>query len=161
MTRVPYSQSIDENQNGAQVQTDANADGDTQRRKGCGCFAWGCLGIVLFVVAVLAAIPLVINPPGSGRDARKSEGEELMSYARNKIRAYYAKTETAPSTFSEANVPANDFSSEYYRVLDKIERLPDGRAVITAVPVDDPDRPTGRMFFRWESGQSRIEWSDD
>lgn len=97
MSRVPYSQTPDDEADlhDAPVQTNAYADGEgeTPRRKGGPSYlSWGCLGVVLFVLAVLAAIPLVINPPGSGRDARKSEGEELMSYARNKIRAYYAKT---------------------------------------------------------------------
>lgn len=164
MTRVPYRPNNDrdaaENADTQQQPYghDAPSEGNP-RREICLLVGCGCGGPVLLFVLFLVAVPLIT----SGRpNAPRYEGEELMNSCHYKARFYASSPaiQFRPSSLTEVGATDEMRTGEHYRVLDRIEHLPDGRAAIFVVPVDDPDRPNGKMIFHWDSGQSEIIWED-
>lgn len=125
-----------------------------QNRKG---FTLIELLIVVVIVGILAlaAIPLITS---NTRDARRSEGEQMMGSMKSQARVAYSKTGAAPATLTVCGVAAAERTGKYYTVADAIAAGQGGYAArVTANPVTASDG-VGNLDFNWSGGDGAFTW---
>jgi prepilin-type N-terminal cleavage/methylation domain-containing protein len=113
--------------------------------------------IVVIIVGILslAAIPLVTS---NTRDARRSEGEQMLGASRDFCRTEYAKTgNTADVSIAfTAQVATGDWTGEYFNVT----TFNPASAVYDAnVQTNATADGQGTLDFAWDSGQSQFTWA--
>ncbi|MBZ0135512.1 MAG: hypothetical protein K8I27_03935 [Planctomycetes bacterium] len=136
---------------GDSISVHAVADGD----------AWQVVDLELKLGADLALKlsdqDMISAPATATRDARRSEGEQLMGAARDWSRVEYAKTGTAPTKLTRAG----DFEGKYFKVRETVYKKPDmERGAIVAEPVEDEALGYGALYFNYAEGGGDIEWYD-
>jgi len=122
----------------------------------------GCGGLFVVMVLALAAIPLIVV---NTSDARRAEGESMMTSARNMARIYWMKERQAPSTLTGsperggAGVDADFLVGMYYTVDDRVVSISRDQGQITCSPTarnHNPER--GEHTFDWNTGQGTFDW---
>jgi len=95
---------------------------------------------------------------GNTRDARRAEGEQLLSSARDWSRVQYSKTGEAPKTIS-ATQDLKSFEGTYFRVRDTIYKKPDAeRGGLVVEPIENIEDGWGALYFDYASGKSDFKW---
>lgn len=134
-----------------------------QNRKG---FTLIELLIVVVIVGILAlaAIPLITS---NTRDARRSEGEQMMGSMKGQARVAYAKRGIAPKTLTGAvesdgsGVNAAELVGQYWNVTNNITNtgnLPTDTGTI-AVTSKGTDK-AGNHTFQWGGGSGSFSWDN-
>jgi prepilin-type N-terminal cleavage/methylation domain-containing protein len=115
--------------------------------------------IVVIIVGILslAAIPLVTT---NTRDARRSEGEQMLGGARDFCRTQYAKTGDATSVGAAftAEIATGSFTGEYFNVVTYNSASGVG-GMDANVQTNASADGTGTLDFAWESGVSQFTWT--
>lgn len=129
------------------------------RRKG---FTLIELLIVVVIVGILAlaAIPLITS---NTRDARRSEGEQMLGSMKGQARVGFAKLGYKPSTLTGqysangCNVNSTELSGQYFTITDTINGT-NTAGSLTATP-DTSSDGTCLHAFNWGGGDGSFSWS--
>lgn len=114
-------------------------------------------GVFLFLfisILALAAIPLITT---NTHDARRAEGEQLMSSAMNQARVQYARTAEPALTLTECGMSSVERRGKYFIVDDPIGNSGD-YGVITCQPTRTDSDGRGRLTFSWTRGDTQVSW---
>lgn len=127
------------------------------RRKG---FTLIELLIVVVIVGILAlaAIPLITS---NTRDARRSEGEQMLGSMKGQARVAYAKLGRAPSTLNAAyanngcNVNAGELNGQYFTITDAV-----GNAGSLNAMAKTSSDGNCTHNFNWAGGNGNFVWDN-
>lgn len=114
--------------------------------------------VVIVGILALAAIPLIT---ANTRDARRSEGEQMMGSMKGQARVAYSKNGTAPASLTVAGVAPAERSGQYWNVTDAITSSGNaatdtGTISVTSKGSDGP----GSHTFTWGGGSGSFSWSN-
>lgn len=114
------------------------------------------------IVAVLLFLLFYPVHTAGARDAKRSEGEQLLGSMKNQARVGYAKTNKAPQRLTGpfetggCRVSPDELVGKYYRVEDIVLRVDDKRGALRAIP-NDQERPVITLTFSWEGGDGTYD----
>jgi len=116
--------------------------------------------VVIVGILALAAIPLITS---NTRDARRSEGEQMMGSMKGQARVAFAKNGAAPTTLvgpidtGGSGVSAGELTGQYYTVTDAVAAGTGFDASISATANNGTDG-TGTHNFDWAGGNGDFVW---
>ncbi len=138
------------------------------QKRGMPGWAWVLiiLGVgfaMLMVVGILAlaAIPLITS---NTSEARRAEGEYLLSALRNRARVAYLRTGnaplrlTGPSDGVGCDVSRHELTGQYYEVEDRVGAPNDTHGELYASPLQTSTDGRGTMTFHWQTGDATVSW---
>lgn len=138
-----------------------------QNRKG---FTLIELLIVVVIVGILAlaAIPLITS---NTRDARRSEGEQMLGSMKGQARVAFAKLGYGPtqltgaidSTVKGCGVDASELTGQYFRVTDSLVAGAGAVSGNATIETTSPSTADGQCHhtFDWKGGSGSFSWTDE
>ncbi|MBK8206383.1 MAG: hypothetical protein IPK87_06235 [Planctomycetes bacterium] len=112
----------------------------------------------------LAVLP-IMSCGGGSRDARRSEGEQMLGSMKNQARVAMAKTKREPWTLTGTledggcAVASAELESKYFTIDPRVQVLPDGRGRLRCYPSPEADdQAVGYLTFHWDGGDGTFEW---
>lgn len=112
--------------------------------------------VVIVGILALAAIPLIT---ANTRDARRSEGEQILGSMKGQARVAYAKLNTAPLTLTAAGVASAERTGKYFTVDDAVGGSgAQGSLTATALSANSSDGSCTHTF-NWAGGDGSFAWT--
>lgn len=112
--------------------------------------------VVIVGILALAAIPLIT---ANTRDARRSEGEQILGSMKGQARVAYAKLNSAPATLTAAGVASAERTGKYFTVGDGItSTTTTGSLTATALAANSSDGSCTHLF-NWSGGDGSFAWT--
>lgn len=129
-------------------------------------------GRIIATVLVLAVIVGVVSVPArctpDYRDARRSEGEQMLGSFTLLVRVAHEKTDARPRTLTGkleeggCGVGEAELSGKYFMVAREITWLPDGKAQLQCSSrFEGFSDGTGTLTFDLKGGDGVLTWTDD
>jgi len=112
---------------------------------------------VLFLLWLAAPCTVVSNT----REARRSEGEQLLGSARDYCRVEWSRTGDIEKVreMLTTEVRAGTFSGKYFSVAPELKQTPQGGVLHTAPGVESVhDDGIGYVEFAWETAEWTLKW---
>lgn len=101
------------------------------------------------------------------RDAKRAEGEQLLGSMKNQARVAYAKTGSAPSTFTGGNndggcnVDARELAGMYCKIRDQVWSTARNGAIACEGTEGNESVGYCLLIFAWTGGSGTITWYDN
>lgn len=112
--------------------------------------------VVIVGILALAAIPLITS---NTRDARRSEGEQILGSMKGQARVAFAETNSSPGTLTNAGVASAERTGKYFTVGDTIGGSgATGTLTATALSANAADGSCTHTFD-WAGGAGSFSWS--